>query len=62
MSDPRHAKTLGEASDNGNGTYNGFRAFAFMSEALYPGHGLSEEEVRKLWDAEIAKRKSTARP
>lgn len=54
--DPRHAKTLDEASANGDGTYNGARALAWLSEALNPGKGASEAEVQKAWDAAKAKR------
>ncbi|GAB6036133.1 hypothetical protein JCM15519_06920 [Fundidesulfovibrio butyratiphilus] len=48
--DPRKAATLEEAARNPDGTYNGARALAWLSEALSPGQGLSEQEVRKLWD------------
>ncbi len=56
MTDPRRAETLEEASSNGDGTYNGARALSWLSEALFPGKGVSEEEVRKLWDEAKAKR------
>lgn len=46
--DPRKMKTLGEASSNENGTYNGFRALSWLSEALSPGKGLSVEEVKQI--------------
>lgn len=58
--DPRKAKTLGEASANGDGTYNGARALAWLSEVLSPGKGMSQEEVQKLW--EEAKAKRAAKP
>jgi len=48
--DARKAKTLGESADNGDGTYNGARAMAWLSEALHPGSGLTEQEVKALWD------------
>jgi hypothetical protein len=55
MSDPRKAKTLGEAALNPDGeTYNGARALSFLSEALHPGKGLSEEEVRAIAEHVIA--------
>jgi hypothetical protein len=50
MTDPRKAKTLDDASANGDGTYNGARALAWLSEVLHPGAGLSEDEVRKIWN------------
>lgn len=55
--DPRNAKTLGEAALNSDGkTYNGARAISWLSAALNKGKGLSEEEVRKLWDEAKAKK------
>jgi hypothetical protein len=48
--DPRKARTLGEAAANGDGTYNGARAMAWLSEALHPGSGLTEQEVKNMWD------------
>ncbi len=42
MTDPRKAKSLGEAALNPDGTYNGIRALSWLSAALYPGAGLSE--------------------
>ena len=57
MDDPRKAKTLGEACDNGNGTFNGINLMSWLSEVLNPGKGLSAEEVRKIADDVIAKRK-----
>ncbi len=48
--DPRKATTLEEAARNPDGTYNGARALAWMSEAISPGQGLSEQEVRKMWE------------
>ncbi len=55
MTDPRKAKTLGEAAENPDGTFNGARALSWLSEALNPGKGASEAEVRKLWEAAQAK-------
>lgn len=56
MTDPRKAATLDEASKNEDGTYNGARALAWLSEAMNPGRGVSEAEVRAAWDAAKAKR------
>ena len=47
--DPRKAKTLGEAALKENGNWNGARALSWLSEALSPGHGMSEEEVMEIW-------------
>ena len=47
-------KTLGEATANGDGTYNGLTAMRWMFEAL-TGKPLSEEEVNKLADEARAK-------
>lgn len=51
--DPRKAKTLNEACSNGDGTYNGIRLMSWLTEALNPGKGLSEEDVTEM--AEEAK-------
>lgn len=56
MDDPRKARTLGEAAKNPDGTYNGARALAWLSEAISPGHGLPEGEVRRLWAEAVARR------
>lgn len=56
MTDPRKAETLDEACSNGDGSYDGARALSWLSEALFPGKGFSEEEVRKLWEEAKAKR------
>lgn len=48
-SDPRKAKSLDEAALNPDGkTWNGYRLLSWLSEALHPGAGLSEEEVREI--------------
>lgn len=60
MGDPRKAKTLGEAAMNPDGTYNAIKALSWLSEALRPGNGLPEDEVRKIADEAIAKRKGPA--
>lgn len=56
--DPRKAKTLGEAAQNPDGTYSAIRTLSWLSEACNPGKGISEEEVRKIADAAIAKKKA----
>lgn len=48
--DPRKAATLGEACDNGDGTYDGLRALSWLSEVLNPGRGLPVAEVQKIAD------------
>lgn len=57
--DPRKAKTLDEASRNPCGTYDGVRALSWLSEALNPGAGLTESEVRAI--AEEVKHKQKVR-
>lgn len=59
MSDPRKAKTLGEAAQNPDGTYNALKALSWLSEAMRPGKGIPLEEVEKI--AEEAKARK-ARP
>lgn len=54
--DPRNAKTLEEASANGDGTYNALRALSWLSEVLRPGKGLPVEEVGKIAEQVKAKR------
>jgi hypothetical protein len=54
--DPRQAQTLDEASRNPDGTYNGARAISWLSAVLTGGKGMSEQEVRAIWDRERAKR------
>ena len=55
MTDPRGAKTLGEAAMNADGTFDGARALSWLSEALNPGKGASETDVRRIWDEAQAK-------
>lgn len=57
-SDPRDAKTLDEACANGDGTYNGLKLMSWLSEALSPGKGLSESEVKEAWETAKAKREA----
>jgi hypothetical protein len=59
MSDPRKVRTLGEAALNPDGkTYNGACAMSWLSEALSPGNGISPEEVQKIWDEAVARKKA----
>ena len=59
MTDPRKAKSLEDAGLNPDGTFNGIRALSWLSGALYPSGGLSEDEVRQI--AEEVKAKQQAR-
>lgn len=54
--DPRHAKTLGEAAQNVDGTYNGAKALSWLSEVLSPGRGMSEDTIHAMFTD--AKRKA----
>jgi hypothetical protein len=47
--DPRKAETLDEACANGDGTFNGYKLMSWLSEAVAPGRGISEDEVKKIW-------------
>jgi hypothetical protein len=60
MSDPRKARTLDEACANGDGTYNAFRLLSWLSEVTSPGRGLSEAEVRALYEQK--RREKVKRP
>jgi tRNA U34 2-thiouridine synthase MnmA/TrmU len=44
----RKAQSLEQASRNPDGSYNGARALAWLSGVLFPGNGLSEEDVRQI--------------
>ncbi len=55
MTDPRKAKTLEEACANGDGTYDGARLLSWLSEALHPGEGASEDEVKCVFEYVKAK-------
>lgn len=46
--DPRKAKTLGEACDNGDGTFNGLKLLSWLSEVVAPGKGIPLEEVKQI--------------
>jgi hypothetical protein len=54
--DPRKAKTLGEAAQNPDGSYNGLKALAWLSECMNPGTGISVEEIKKMWEEVKAKK------
>jgi hypothetical protein len=56
MSDPRKAKTLGEAAQNPDGTFNLFKAMSWMSAAVTGGRGIPEEEVREIYERVKAKK------
>lgn len=56
MTDPREAKTLGEAAQNPDGTYNAYRALSWLSSVLGTT-GLSEDEVREIADEAIARKR-----
>lgn len=59
MTDPRKAKTLGEACANGDGTFNGVRLMSWLSECTNPGKGVPVEEVQKIVD-DVKRRKGVA--
>ncbi len=48
IDDPRKAQTLGEASQNPDGSYNGYRALSWLSEAAFPGKGIPVEDVENI--------------
>jgi hypothetical protein len=54
VNDPRKARTLGEAAQNPDGTWNALRALSWLSEAVAPGRGVPLEEVTEI--AEKVKR------
>lgn len=56
MSDPRKTKTLGEAAQNPDGSYNGLRALSWLSEVLRPGKGIPVEEVAEIAEKVKAER------
>jgi hypothetical protein len=45
----RQAKTIDEACKNLDGTYNGAKALAWLSEVLNPGHGIPEVEIMETF-------------
>ncbi|UTC29895.1 hypothetical protein BAJUN_02890 [Bajunvirus bajun] len=48
--DPRRAETLDEAARNADGSYNGAAMLSWLSECLQPGNGLTETEIREIFD------------
>lgn len=59
--DPRKAKTLGEACDNGDGTFNGIRLLSWLSEVVAPGRGISEDEVKNIAEQVKARKNGTVK-
>lgn len=57
--DPRKAKSLDEAAQNPDGSYNALRALSWLSDVVTKGKGLSVEEVTKI--ADDVKAKKTAK-
>ena len=57
--DPRLAKTVGEACANGDGTYDAYRLFSWLSRVVGGGDGISVEEVKQLAD-EVKERRRPA--
>lgn len=55
MDEPHEARTLGEACQNEDGTYNGVRLMQWLFSAMTGGKIIHEDEVRAAWEA--AKRK-----
>ena len=49
MTDPRKANTLGDACANGDGTYDGAKALAWLSDVLTRGKGVPVDEVRTMF-------------
>lgn len=62
MGDPRKAKTLKEAAENPDGTFDGAKALSWLSEVLTGGKGVSEEEVRKIWEDVKSKKAKQGEP
>lgn len=60
MTDPRKANTIDEACANGDGTYDGARAMAWLSDVLTGGKGVPADEVRTMFADTKAKRKAKA--
>jgi hypothetical protein len=59
INDPRNAKTVEEACINEDGkTFNAFKLLSFLSEALNPGSGISEQEVKAEFE-KIKQKKAT---
>ncbi len=59
VNDPREASTLAEAALNADGkTCDGAKALSWISEVLNPGKGLSEAEVKGIWEDTKARKKA----
>lgn len=58
MSDPRKVGTLEEACKNPDGTYSAINLLSWLSGTLNPGKGVPAEEVRKMAEEAIRKRKA----
>lgn len=56
--DPRYAPDLRAAAQNADGSYSLPRAMAWLSEAMNPGQGVAEAEVRVLIEQAQARRKA----
>ena len=56
IEDPRDAETLGEACDNGDGTYNLPRLLSWLSTTV-SSKGISVGEVKALIQEVVDKRK-----
>lgn len=45
---PPEEQTLDEVARNPDGTYNGYKMLAWLSNVLHPGVELSPEDVQKM--------------
>jgi hypothetical protein len=59
--DPRYAKTLGEAAQNPDGTFNGLKGLSWLSEVLNPGRGIPLADVQRIAAEVIAKKLATTK-
>ena len=59
--DPRKASTLDEAARNADGTYDGARALSWLSNVLTGGKGVTEGEVREVFEDAKAARAAITR-
>ena len=57
VSDCRGAKTLAEAAQNADGTWNGAKALSWLSEALSPGQRIPEAEVTQMFEDTIERKR-----
>lgn len=52
----KRPETLNAAARNSDGTYDGAKALSWLSDVLFPGRGVPEEDVKKMWqDAKARK-------